>query len=392
MAFKLYRLRTYFNQIVIPILLGLIVFSPFSSLVTVKILHLPFSLPELLFCPFIIYFIREIRIDRIKSKLLTALLLTWCAYLAISIISNDYELVEIIGCARTYLYIIIFFTVFVSSKTSLLPFMAYVSYGAIIGWAIDVYSGLISITTNEDSIYISYGPMIALPIAIGYPLMTGNRRLSFIIFICCLVIGTFGGLRRVLFITVSTYFLINLYIGFRNPYERIRVLRLICIFSLALFLSYPIIENTLHNYSWDLYVRIILKTEGIFNGESNSGDEGRNILISEYFQNLDDYILPYGFVSKQYATTGDGKYNDLPLTEISHSFGLAVSWILILYLCIKSINILKKISTGRLNDTYFLFTTGYVVIVMLLFMEGSFLTFPYQSIYTGYILSGLYKY
>ena len=129
----------------------------------------------------------------------------------------------------------------------------------------------------------------------------------------------------------------------------------------------------------------------MFNGEGNSGDDTRKDLIETYFSNLDTYWGPNGFISKQYQTSGEGWYNDFPLSELSYTFGIGFTALFLFYFGIKSIDICRLIRYKKINNFKLIFPVGYLVVCILIFMEGSFLTFPYQSIYSGYILSGLYK-
>lgn len=382
--------KVCYREYIIPLLMGMIVFSPLSSFITINLFHFPISAPEILFIPFIPYFYRAFYPRTINIKLLVSLILVWCAVLAISLIANDYTIIEIIGCARTYLYIILFFAVFTSKHTISFYLMALVAYGGILGWGLDVFLRFFTMST-DDKIIIGYGPMIAIPIAITYPAVNNQRKLAFLLFLFCICIGIFGALRRVIFITTIVYLVVIVYVSLRNPKVRLKLFSLGCITISALILAYPFIKETIHNYSWDLYVRIILKSEDFFNGGGNSGDEGRTNAIAEYFNNFNEYIIPNGFVSKQYNTTGEGIYNDFPLTEISHTFGILISVCFILYFSIQSILLLKKIRNYSCSESYLIFPIGFLTICILLFMEGSFLTFPYQSIYTGYLLSGLVK-
>ena len=369
----------------------MIVFSPLSSFITISILHLPLSAPELLFLLFIPCFYRTFWPRKIDLNILMLILLIWGAVLAISLIYNTYTFFEILGCSRTYLYICIFFTIFYSNRSDSFRSFVIVSYGAILGWIIDIVIIIITTTMNNDA-SIGYGPMIAIPIAITYPAITQHRRLAFLIFLGCIFIGIFGALRRVLFISVIVYLCVLIYQLLSNPNLRLKILTVCCISFSALGLSYPLIKDWMHDYSWDLYVRIIVKSEDFFNGKSNSGDDLRNHIISDYFNNFYEYIAPRGFISKQYGSSDTGIYNDFPLMEISYTFGIITIFLLIAFFGFKAILILKRVLTSSLNEVYLIYPIGFLTICILLFLEGSFLTFPYQSIYVGYLLGGLSKY
>lgn len=371
-------------------LMGLFVFSPLSSFITIDVLHLPLSLPEFLFVFFIPFFYKKFCPERINWKVLSCLILFWSAFVAISFISGDYTVFEIVGCSRTYLYIIIFFAIFFSNKNTDFRLMAFLSYGAIAGWCIDVIINLLTMTIG-DKMMIGYGPMIAIPIALAYPALNGQKMLCFLLFILCICIGIFGALRRVMFVSLAVYICLNIYFIIHDRRNRSKILGGCIVLVICFVIAYPTIKELIHDYSWDLYVRVVLKSEDMFSGESNSGDETRTMVISDFFNSLHDYLVPRGFISKQYSTSDTGIFNDFPLTELSHTFGIVLTFIFFLLYGLRSVFMMKEIDSGMISKNHIVFPLGFLTICILVFMEGSFLTFPYQSIYTGYLLSGLTK-
>ena len=89
-------------------LMGFIVFSPLSSYITISLLHLPISLPELLLLPFLPFCHKKIRFSQIISQNLIFLLIAYLGLLVISLLFSDARLYEILGSSRTYLNIFIF--------------------------------------------------------------------------------------------------------------------------------------------------------------------------------------------------------------------------------------------------------------------------------------------
>lgn len=370
------------------LLMGFLVFSPISSLILIGILHFPFSLPELLFIPFIPYFKVIFISEKINSRLLIAGIMLWLVLLGISLIVDEYSLKDILGSSRTYLYIFIFFSIFFSQNKNILPEMYILSLGALFGWSIDALYNFFILLTGEIS--ISYGPMIALPIIIGYPYAINHKKKSFLFFIISIIIGVIGTLRRVIAVSIIVFLISVLKDCFRSIKSVFRTLGITVSIGLILGLSYPFIRQTIQETSHDMYVRIILKSEDIFNGKGNSGDNLRNDIISNFYNNFLDYTFPHGYVSKNYGGENtDGTYNDFPIREIAHTFSLLPLLFGIIYFLFKTIKCSSLIQKNRLPQSYFVLILGIFTIFILLNMEGSFLTFPYQTIYSGYILGTL---
>ena len=129
----------------------------------------------------------------------------------------------------------------------------------------------------------------------------------------------------------------------------------------------------------------------MFNGKSNQGDKMRVDFINNLINSLDNYIVPKGFVSKQFSWKNKlGEFNDLPLKEVLHVFSIWIVAFMFFYFSYLSYIILKRKNNVAFCDRATLII-GYLNILLLLFIEGSFLTYPYVAIYTGYILGGIQK-
>lgn len=75
------------------------------------------------------------------------------------------------------------------------------------------------------------------------------------------------------------------------------------------------------------------------------------------FDNLNDYLYPRGFVSKQTNTDiNTGIYNDLPLLELCYSFGVIITFVILLYFCMLLFDVSNfTFSFMKKNRFYLLF-------------------------------------
>lgn len=370
-------------------LMGILVFSPVSSLISIDVLHLPISFPELLFIPFINYFFKEWWPKKFPAKMFFGLVLLWIWLLTTSIIIGEYSLKSIFGCARTYLYIFFFLSIFYGNKHFEYIKIYTLSCGTLAGWMIDAVYRLSHLLSDGYS--MSYGPMIALPIFICFPILNSNIKRGYFNLSIAIFIGVIGLLRRVILIALVDYLICKIWTSFKIR-AQLKSFLYSCIIILIICVSgYPLFRQAIKDYNHDMYVRIIEKSESIVSGEGNEGDDGRHSMRKEFFKTIDNYWFPKGFVSKSYMIDGDGSFNDFPLKEIAHSFGLLFIITIFLIYTLKIFNIYKKIKGRKISLNNFVLCMGYLTILVLLGLEGSFITYPYQSIYTGFFLGSILK-
>lgn len=241
---------------------------------------------------------------------------------------------------------------------------------------------------------ITYGPMLAIPICIVYGIVNKKRINSIIIVIITIIIGLTAGLRRELVVVLISC-IFGWLIDLGQKMNKLIKQGLIGI-CLIIFM-YPIynnLSNIIKVNSPFIYYRIIDKTEKLLNGEGNEGDNHRLKLIVSLFTQYDRYLVPYGFINKQYIknvkdTDVNGDYNDLPILELNRMLGSPLSTIIILYFVIAIICVLSKIRRNQISRDNIIIVVGGIIMLVLLFLEGSYFTFPYCAPYTGYILGKL---
>lgn len=369
-------------------LLGIIVFSPISSLISLSVLKFPMSVPELLCLPFIPILYSRFKFQTIKRAESIAVFLVWMSMFGFGLISSRYPISAMISTARTYFWIIIFFLIF-SKKTSFNIRDAYiVCIGSMIGWLIASILNFITISEEET---VCYGPMMIIPIILGYNAIKGKLTSFSICTIVFMAIGILSALRRAIFIVVITCIIIFVLLIIFNKRSFSKYCRMFMAIITLFILIYPFLEEFLYTEYRFVYNRIILKSQSFLSGESNSGDDLRFQMINDIFSNPQNFILPKGFVSKQTAIDpSTGSYIDVPLTEIFYSLGIAVGLLLLIYFSILAIKILKY--KKKANDNSLIYLLSFCISFSLLFIEGSYISFPYCGAITGYTLGRLKYY
>lgn len=373
-------------------LLGFIVFSPLSSYITITLLHLPISLPELLFIFFIPFIRRNFKFTNLRFKSFFIAVSLWCLLLLISIWVGKYRIYDLVGTARTYLYIFIFFVLF-SGKTNFgLSQIAVVSLGGIIGWLTNASIMFLTLTMLGGKSAVAYGPNLCIPLAFGFYIFTKKAKLAYSILLIAIIIGIIGSLRRVFAVTILTALFTYIYLLFTKPSSWLRMSVFIAL-VLALFsFIFPILEQSFKSNYFDLYVRVILKTQNLLSGDTNSGDLARLQFADKFISELGDTLLPKGFVSKQTASISDiGYFNDFPLLELSHTFGSFITIAILGYFIFTSFRVISRIRFGFIPQYNFALVLSYLIIIVLLALEGSFLSYPYMALYTGFSLGSLQR-
>lgn len=373
---------------------GFTVMSPVSSMITLNILHLPMSMPEMLFVPFFFFFKKRFEFhDILKDRFFIGLLVIWLFLLGLGLIRTSPF--AVISTARTWLYIIIFYCIFIHHTTLRIKHVFMISLGSLIGWFLIAYKnfGLI-IQEGEGS--ITYGPMLAVAIAISYSLIR-NKNITFILLtFVCIIIGFISGLRRELAVLLASILFTWIVLLSFKPKNIIKYVMSVIVISSAIALVYSEFSLYVKDNSHFLYDRVILKTELLISGDnSNEGDIDRSKNIIKVITSSYESVLPTGFVNKQFVNADEkdanGLYNDLPLTELLAMLGFGLTICLISYFIYADIRLYQLISKGRSPVGNIVFITVGAVMVMLLFLEGSYFTYPYCAPYTGYLLGSITK-
>ena len=375
------------------VLLGFIVFSPISSFIMIDLLHFPISLPEILFVLFIPFCKKHFCFTTLFRKQTFVLILVWLFLIAIALLVDEYSLYSILSTARTYLYLIIFYLLFNKQNNVNIEEVYYICIGAFCGWILNAYITFITHTSNEFVAGVTYGPMLCIPIIIGIQVLKGKYKSLIIIILLSILLMIFAAMRRQMIVTVASLFIMLLYVAKRNKANFIKILMGLTFVSIIIMSNFYIIGEKIKSYSDNLYYRVVTKSELFIKGETEEGDDTRRGGINNFFNNIESYIFPRGFVSKQTGTDRHtGAYFDLPILELAYTFGVLGVFSLILFFGFSAYRCYLLSKYNISYETVYIFTLTYFVMFILMFLEGSFITFPYAVPYTGYCLGNLHRY
>ena len=228
--------------------------------------------------------------------------------------------------------------------------------------------------------------MLAIPLFISTAYLL-NKKTWFYIGVCILVIIIFtAGLRRVIVVLLVSLFLL---IFFPTHRTKIRKLIIPSIFlsllAIMVFLNIDKIGNFIYDYSPNTYYRIFEKTADTLDDDLIVEDIKRIGFFEYYLQHFDEELFPNGFL-KTSAEQDFGRFNDFPVLELSHTFGFfGLVFIFIYYLrCI----ILTSKKAYYHNSVLVYFIPS-LIILLLAFLDGSFLTNPIVAPLTGVCLGKL---
>ncbi len=367
---------------------GFIVFSPISSQISINILHLPLALPEVLFFPF--YFkLRKLFNLKPNSKILFFGSFIIIFLIAISLIVGLFPFTSILSTARGYFYMLLVFSIFKNKMIPNINYIFYIVFGSSVAWMV---IGMISLNRLISSTYQSgfsavYGNMIALALMISITIIYKKKLLTFIALGIAIVIALTSGLRRQISIAFISYVL-SFLTQIRFSIKRIFYPSiLIFVFATVILFLYPVAMKFTYSISPTLYTRIFVKTEQLLTGQSNASDQTRLNSFHTFSDNIEDYILPRGFVSKRtMQDKGTGLFMDSPYIEFFHTFGLFFSIPLIIYIFSRFKFHFKNYYRNKINESAINFVMAGVIFALML-IEGSFLNFAYTTPITGFVFA-----
>lgn len=358
------------------------------------VLHFPISFPEMLFLLFLPFCRKHFHFASLARNQTMVLFLGWVMMIALALLVGKYPLYAILSTARSYLYLLLFYLLFCKENNVTISHAYYVSAGAFVGWIVDAAHSFNTTTLLvSDEVAVSYGPMLCIPILIGTQTLKGKCKMLVFTLFLSVVLMVLSGMRRQMLVTVISIAVVFFYIMLRNRKQLIRFsVGLSCVILVIAF-NFSTIEETINSYSGQLYFRVITKTEAFLHGETTEGDSMRKELMADFMNDMETYIFPHGFVSKQTATDPEtGMFNDFPFSELAWMLGIAGAILPVLYFGYAAFRCYNLSKRGDRTDLLFVFTLSYWGMLTLLFLEGSFLSYPYTVPFAGYCLGGLQRY
>lgn len=384
-------LKRIFNQGIFFFLLGLVVFSPMSTFILMDILHLPLTLPELLFIPFCFLLRDKFRSIRFRIADFVITFLVIFVLLILGIAQGSFQMYAMLSSSRPWFYLILTTLLFSRNNNINSNDLFCLSLGSIISWLLISFLNFgkyIAGAIFADEELCTFGVMIAVPLFIAYAMSRGRNILLIIGMAFLLPTCIFSGIRR-LMIVVALSLLLSFILSLKKDVKKFAKYILLAFVAVLLIIPImPTVKDIVEDASPTLYYRVFGRTEAFFEtGESQSaGDEVRKKNITYFFSNFEEFTIPRGMVSLHTATDKfAGLFNDLPLVQLCWLFGWPVAFLLLAYFIRVLLINYKKFCYNK-DDTSFVSVVCLMIMFMLLFLEGTFIEYPESTPVTGMAL------
>ena len=251
----------------------------------------------------------------------------------------------------------------------------YLVIGSLLGWLFCCFiSNMI-----PDSKGFTYGNILAIPLFLSMSYIKGYRKLFYLGFLVIVLITFIAGLRRIIIVSILSLVLIILFPSAKGSSKHLmKLLLFVSVIGSVIWYNLESIGRLINNYSPILYYRIFEKTTDSLKGTIVSDEE--RVGNFDYFQDhMTEELFPNGFF-KTWSDGDFGRFNDFPVFQLSYTFGIIISFFILLYLVNRFVRCFKRIKYS--NEAYVYLITTFVMFV-LLFLDGSFLVSAYITPFTG---------
>lgn len=382
----------YSNKVkVLFFLMGMLCFSTLGSTITQSYLHLPLSLPELFFVPLYLVLKKDILPIRMDGKTFGHLFFLLIVLIFISQIVGDYSLFAVLSSSRGYLYLFLFYSIYRINTFYDEELLIIVLLGSIVGWFISSFGNFRVVVLTEDT-FQNYGNMIAVALFILFTVLRKEWGSFLVGFAMILGICVFSGVRRITLVVFIAFALAAILQMLLYTKSIIKELVLISLVVVPLIIFIPRFGSKLEAISPVLYFRLYEKTELTLSGESSISDDYRRANINKFFDNTEEYLLPRGMVSNQYLKDdGAGIFMDFPLIALSRIFSFPIAVIMVSFFLIRGLKCFFYFRRTK-NVSAAVYSATGVIFFVLLFVEGSFLVYPFVTPFTGLCLGRIVFY
>ena len=368
--------------------MGFLVFSPFGTILLMRYLGFPLSLPELLIIPYVFIFRKRYSFSPIGKKRAIGFISLWILMIFISILAQRYSILAVISSSRTYLTLIIAYLIFSKKNNVSLDDVMYISLGATLGWLYSSIYGINLYIEGTTDVVSRVGNMIAIPLLISIAVIKKHNKTLFLAIILCIAISITAGVRRQIVVFLASLFLTYGILFFKNFKKNKKQFFELILIILVFLTVLPQISNYVKENIPVLYFRVFQKSENFLKGENDqSGDSIRLENMSYLIRDFSDYIIPKGFISRRTIEDGTGNFIDFPLLELFYMFGFLLALVLLLIFAIQTFRCYKQ--SSKTNNDSLIFVILSLIMFMLLFLEGTFLSSSYVAPLTGYCLGRL---
>lgn len=382
------KFQTYKNNLLF-FLLGFFVFSSLSSTIVQTYLHFPISLPELLFAPFVFLLWDKFKSIRFSSKDFVVTFAILIVLLLLGLLCGEFPLYSMLATSRSWFYLLMCMFAFSRSNRINSNDLMWLAFGSVIAWFVDSllnYRQLVAGLLLEEQV-ITYGLLLAVPVLLA-TLIYRSRYLF--VLICIVIISItviFAGIRRLLVVALLSLFISFLLKVFNSKKQVFSFAIMGLIIAALVSFSLPIIGDFVKENSPAMYYRVFERTGNYLETGSSgsSGDSSRLNHIEKFFDDFLDHTVPYGMVSSNTRDKGAGYFNDFPLYQLNWIFSWPVVLLILFYILRVLLLNLRKYNRNN-DEVGFVSVNCIIVMFMLLFLEGTYIAFPFATPITGVLL------
>lgn len=371
------------------VLMGAVVFSPLGSYIVMSILNLPLSLPELLIIPFIFLLKPKFKSLRFSSNVVIRSLLFVVLMVMLGIVWNVFPIGSLLKHARPIFYAVLFTLVFKRENLIDNNDLLYLAFGCLVGWMIDarINIGLLILTGDED-LMSTFGVLLSIPAFLSLSMKKGRYYFLLIGIAVIFVTIVLSSTRRIIVITLLALFIALILVIIRDKKKITRYSVISVIVVGALSVAIPFARSYIEGISPVLYHRTFTRVDNMIENQGDTGtdsDKIRSNDIKILFSNLEEYTIPHGMIGKSVSQNVFDHFADLPILVPIWMFGWPLAFVLLWYfLKILYKNLKKYLAYG--DETSMFCCCVLTCAFALLFIEGTYLLFPYAAPITGLVL------
>ena len=241
---------------------------------------------------------------------------------------------------------------------------------------------------QNEALFAFYGNMLSIPMGISLVFSFFPNILFIAIVLGVNIFLCFtSGLRRQMLTSIISFVLYYSIYFIRN--FAVKTLVPVALIVAGIVVSLPMIEDKVEEVSPYLHHRVFVRSAE--SGEMDS-DETRKGHFQKLYDEMENLIFPHGFVSKRTSSdAGVGVFVDMPMYELSYTFGMPVAFVLYIFLIIRVARLFINYIRYRTPPLSVWFICG-TVFAMLLFLDSSMLSWTYAVPFTGLILGSVIRY
>lgn len=373
--------------------MGFVVFSPFITTLSLRILHLPLAVPELFFLLFLSFQTKIFSSIRFDKQLWIKGLFCIILLFIIALAWGEYSIGGIVSVTRSYVYILFFYCIFKNNNSIDNDYIMWLSFGSLLGWYYDSSINFTRLIVDMSAENVTYGLFLAVPLFLTISFYKRKNILLAVGLGVLTMIFIYAGIRRIILVFLVSLVVISLFQIFGGSRRIFRVIFLAALLVLLYLTFMSQIESFIQDASPQLYHRMFVRTEEAIAGNASRGDMLRYHNVEDLTDITLESLIPHGFYTN-HTSEGNGAagiYNDLPVYGLIWTLGYPLALILLGKLIVAFISAVKNYAKG-LSQEAMPYLVSFVIMVLLLFMDGSFIIFCYAAPITGLCLGKISYY